>query len=400
MINSTRAAATYAADWQPLPTEADLELQETNNSSHAVTRDEIRLPLGRLQPISGWPLKRHLGLIEQASPGFLWKVFGTRHQWRQAAFAAFSTGILDDPDVFLNRAHGPSLTRGSWCDTIAEVGATLLRMRPREIVEAAFGSSPDGYLGALEKCGFDALSEDVYARLHAIYASNDPAIRLRKRCLTQLPDFKEGYLAAVEKLDQAILSPTIIKRHPSMRSANRLNEQVAAVRLLVSTADDNSIRASLESDEWDHFPGWIERWLRKADKPLPRSLPTDDIDSLERITPATARKVGMEFENCLGRDPECLSSRMILGAFAMVAWRDAGLLIEMVLLDDNSWIVRRVHARKNGEVTKQMLLNVRSMLEPLGITVPISAAPPPELAPMLEADGSWRARELDLIDLP
>lgn len=373
-----------------------MNIHENNDHSQAGA-SEINMSAGRLQPISGWPLK-HIAVIENASPGYLWKLMATRPQWRHATFAAFTRGILDDPEPFLNRVHGWIAPHETWSECIAEVGATLLRLRPREIIDAAFGSCPNGLNGLLDKCGFDALAEDIYARLHAIYASTDPAIRARKRCLEQLPDFQEGYLAAVETLDPVFLTPGIVRRYQGHEAAARLNGSVSMIRLLVSTADDTAIRDSLEKEERRPFPGWFSRWLQRSDQPLPRKLPTDGIDFLERITPSTARSIGHQFGNCLGRDPDGLSTQMCSGVMAMLVWREAGLLIEIVQAEDDSWFVRRVHARQNAQVTRDNMRDVREVLEPVGIKVVIVKSSPPELEPLLRELGSWRMPLFDLMD--
>lgn len=369
-----------------------------HNDHSQTSASEITMSAGRLQPIAGWPLT-YVAVIEGVCPGYLWKLMATRPQWRHAAFAALAQGILDDPEAFLNRVNGWIATHGgTWNEMIAEVGATLLRMRPREIIEAAMGSCPDGYLGLLDKAGFEALAEDNYPRLHTIYASTEPAIRSRKRCLEQLPDFQEGYLAAVETLDPVLLSPGIVRRYQGHEAASRLNASVSMIRLLVSNADDTAIRESLEREERRPFPGWFCRWLQRADQPLPRKLPTDGIECLERVVPATARSIGQEFGNCLGRDPDGLSTQMVSGVMAMLAWREAGLLIEIVQAEDDTWFVRRVHARQNAEVTREHMRSVREMLEPVGIKVMIAKSSPPKLEPLLKELGSWRMPLFDLMD--
>lgn len=373
-----------------------MNIHENDDHSQA-SASEITMSAGRLQPIYGWPLN-YIAIIEGVCPGYLWKLMATRPQWRHAAFAAFTQGILDNPEPLLNRVHGWIAPHGTWNEMIAEVGGSLLRMRPRAILEAAMGSCPEGFLGLLDKCGFEALPEDAYARLHAIYASTEPAIRAQKRCLLELPDFQPGYLEAVETLDPVLLSPGIVRRYQGQEAASRLNGSVSMIRLLVSTADDNAIRDSLEKEERRRFPGWFCRWLQRADQPLPRKLPTDCLDFLERITPSTARSIGQAFENCLGRDPDGLSTQMVSGVMAMLAWREAGLLIEIVQAEDDSWFVRRVHARQNAEVTREHMRSVREVLAPLGIKVMIAKSSPPELEPLLQELGSWRMPLFDLMD--
>jgi hypothetical protein len=369
----------------------------TNHVNEHANNDAIRLPRGGLQPITGWPLKQ-FGMIEQARAGFLWRAMHTRPQWRQAAFAVLASDILDDPRGFLFRATGECDEQQNWSGRLSRFGQAILEMRPRDIIETAFGDCPDGVLGALDKIGFEALRAEAYPRLHAIFASDDPALRSRRRCLEQLSLLHEGHLDSIETLDPAALTPTIVNRHASRERAARLNEEIGLIKLLCSSATDDALRSSLEGDHYDRYPGWTGRWLQKVDMPLPRALPTDPLPFLERITPATAKAIGQEFENCLGRDSEGLSGMMMSGVFAMLAWREEGLLIELTLLDDGSWMSRRIHARCNAPVTDDMRLKVRSALEPVGVAVPIAAAHPPQLAPLLRELGVWRT-PIDFLDI-
>ncbi len=90
---------------------------------------------------------------------------------------------------------------------------------------------------------------------------------------------------------------------------------------------------------------------------------------------------------------------MMSGVFAMVAWKEAGLLIELTLLDDETWMSRRIHARSNASVTDDMRRSVRAALEPVGVVVPIAAAPAPAMAPLIRELGSWRTPLIDLLDI-
>lgn len=360
--------------------------------------DGIHLTQGRLQPVGGWPLEL-LGSIEAAMPGFIWKVMATRPLWRQAVFAVLAKGALDDPAQFLQSANGWDDDLISWPGLLRAFGETILTLRPREIVEIGLGSCPSGFIGALDKLPFHALTPEFYRTLFDLFASDDPLMKRRRRVLEQLPILDEGRLDAVLNLDLAVLSPTVVDRFPTARAAERLGEQIAIVRMLCSTATDAAVRASLEGEAPNRYPGWLERWLQKVDRPLPHQLPTDALDFLERVTPATAKSVGEAFDNCLGRDPEGLTSLMSSGVFAMLAWRDAGLLIELTLLDDGTWMARRIHARSNATVTDEMRLKVRAALEPVGVVVPIAAASPPELTPVIRELGTWRAPLIDMLDI-
>ncbi len=270
--------------------------------------DGITLARGRLQPVGGWPLAP-LGTIEEAMPGFLWKVMGTKPIWRQAVFAVLAKGVLDDPAAFLRSASGIEDSSASWSDLLRSFGQTILALRTRDIIEIGLGECPAGFVGALDKLPFNALDPGFYGALFDVFTSNDRETKRRRKVLEQLSVLDEGRLEAIMALDLALLTPTIVARFPTGRAATRLCEEVAVVRLMCSTADDAGIRASLEADAHNRFPGWMERWLKRADSPLPRHLPTDSLAFLERVTPATAKAVGEAFDNCLGRDPEGLTGR-------------------------------------------------------------------------------------------
>ena len=187
-------------------------------------------------------------------------------------------------------------------------------------------------------------------------------------------------------------------RRSDGRSATQLNGEISVVRSMVSTADDSAIRTSLEQDRHDPFPGWTGRWLQKCDRPIPKTLPIDELGFLERVLPSSAKAIGAEFDNCPGRDPERVLSLTMSGVFALLAWRHAGLLIEIGMLDDGTWMTRRIHARSNAAVTRTMRLQVRAALEPLGVKVPIPATPPPEVGVVLCELGVWRTPFADLLN--
>ena len=62
----------------------------------------------------------------------------------------------------------------------------LILMKPRRVIEALFGSCPDGYLGLLARLGCDPqYGKETYRAAFDLFA--DPRNRRRAKVLGQLP---------------------------------------------------------------------------------------------------------------------------------------------------------------------------------------------------------------------
>lgn len=326
--------------------------------------------------LSGWLLSELVALEEHAS-GILLTATRAGPAWRNAVALAAASGVLERPDDFLLRACAEDHGSRPWPEVVAILCSLLTEMKPADIVTATLGECPDGLLGALKKIGPDPLTTPgAYLRLHALFASDLPEHRARRRVIEQLVSLNDDLLQVCECLDLALLTPEVARNTRTAIEAHRLNELAATIRRVCSTATDEALRQSIEQSGRFHISNWARGWISRADR-LPTSpLPTDDDPDLLRVTPASAAEVGREFRNCLATK----ASRLALGLWAAVAWRERGLIVSLTKLQDGDWLVTGIHAHGNGDVTRDMVEAVQAKFTRPGIHCFLPARPSREMA--------------------
>ncbi len=191
------------------------------------------LPGDALFPINrGWGLD-HAYRIDRIAPGFMRRMCRARLKWRQGCWASLSRGALDCSD-FLVRATGSAEWHdASTDDLIRGFAETSPGMSARQLVEAAFQTCPDGYIGVLAKLHGEAASDPAfYGRLHNVFTSAEPLDRLRAKALQQVAGLNEPKIEAAFALqDAAFLTPLALSRFHSVRSALGVQSQAAVVHL-------------------------------------------------------------------------------------------------------------------------------------------------------------------------
>lgn len=352
------------------------------------------LPANRAQPVAGWVVVP-LSQVEDVRPGFIWSVMLSRPIWRQALFAALARGLIDRPDEFLLQANG-TMPSGNWTMILQQLADALLAMKPRSIIEASYGSCPDGLLGGLDKLGFAPEPQPFYPTFFDVFARPGSEAKRRRKVIMELRRVDADRLEAALTLDVRLLSPGVLVRVNTARAAERMNEQVQAVLRLCSGHNIVTLRDLIASERGRRFPftSWFTDALRSADR-LPNRLPMEGDESFTRVSPANAKAFGLQLGNCLDADRAlCL----LTGVRAMVVDHVLSLLYEMMLLDGGAWTVARVHMPRNQEVPRDKLLKVRERLQPFGIDVPVLAEPPDVWAIVKEVGGAWIGPDFDLPD--
>ena len=115
----------------------------------------------------GW-ITHKLIAHDQHARGLIARVLGASTQNRQAIYAALAHEDLNG--VAPNASLGQSDFDAA-CDR-----AMQLRNCPApEIICAVYGDAPDGFLGALSRCGDRPLKPDHYLQLFEIYERGDSA---------------------------------------------------------------------------------------------------------------------------------------------------------------------------------------------------------------------------------
>lgn len=348
------------------------------------------LPGGRaLFPVaSGWALDAIVAL-DDARPGFLAFVCRARLKFRQALWACLAQGGATDPNVLV-ALTGEGHWHGAGPSNItAEFAAVAPKSGARALIEAAFGSCPDGLLGVLSRLHGQPLSQpELYGHLHRLFVSDDALDHARRTVLQRCAILDESHIRGTLALnDRGLIAPGVLQHLDGEQAAHRLEREVAIVRRLCTWADDEAIqKAILKSRERAHRP-FLIAMLARADRRWPETHPCDQDPDLRRFPIGEAREIGRRFRNCLSADrilPQAAS-----GVWAMVTWEVENLLIETRRLDCGTWAVHRVHSAGNQRVRRDTLLKVRTKLAPLGVLCSICAEPEKALSPVSEAFGGW-----------
>ena len=170
-------------------------------------------------------------------------------------------------------------------------------------------------------------------------------------------------LSAVLEIDPIALIPDIFRRLRCGLEARRLNQRLAAIRLVSSAATDDALRQSLE-DRAANFRShdFAQAWLEKADLPPVVCAALDEHPDFERVTGANAAQMGKEHQNCLGSQ----SYKLIDGTWGAWVWRPGPLIACVTKCEEGPWL-SGLYAPGNREVPREHARMVKDVLRPLGV---------------------------------
>ena len=325
-----------------------------DNDDYAIIRGLPRHPRhqGVLRPFEGWALDA-VGVLDRASPGFLLHILGSSPRYRQAVFLTLATGVLPQPDEFLRRANGEASETQQWTGVQHEVAQALMVMSPKEIVQATLGDVPDGLAGCLAKLGSQPMrhAED-YTRLVGLLTATDAEIKLRAKTLLQLDRLDADLISAALELDLIALIPGILRRVKDGLESRRLNQRLAAIKIVSSAASDEALRQSLE-DRAANFRAhdFVQAWLEKADRPPVVCKALDDHPDFSRVTGANAAQA---------------SHKLIDGTWGAWVWKPGPLIVCVTKCEEGP-LLSGLYAPGNREVPREHARMAKDVLRPLGV---------------------------------
>lgn len=334
---------------------------------------------GTFRPIyEGWALDA-MGALDEAHPGFLRHAFRAKPAWRQSVFLALSTGILPNPDEFLLRANGVVAGERCWRAVQQDLSECLMAMTPRQIMEATLGEVPDGLAGSLAKLGSQPMRHaGDYIRLVGLLTATDAEGRLRAKTLLQIDRLGSDLISAVLEIDAIALIPGVFRRVRDDVEARRLNQRLAAIRLVCSTASDEALRQSLEDRASDFSASrFAQAWLEKADRPPVFCAALDEHEDFQTVTPATAASFGKEYSNCLGSK----AHRLIDGTWGAWLWKPGPLFVCVTNCHEGP-LLTGLYSAGNREVEQELSRRLKDILRPLGVICFTRSEPLEEVRPL------------------
>ena len=319
-------------------------------------------------PLSGWFLVEIMRL-DRSRSGILRHATEAPPLWRNAVAAALSSEVGEDFLFRSNSAVGPE-------NIDAQIADAFMMMKPITILEAAYSQVPPGLPAVLKKIGSNLLNTpDAYGRLYALLISDEPEHQARRRVLEKLDArLDDELIQVVEVLDLGILSPKSAMAVRTATEAHKLNARLPVIRQVCSKATDESLRQSIDDSPHFRVSNWLRCWLGKADRLPPLGIPLDDDPGVQRITPAVARAMGREWQNCLAGH----ANAMAVGATAYLAVADLNIIV-VLTRTDGGWLLNGIHARANMPVSAARAQRVKERLSSQGVICLMPSGPPPEL---------------------
>lgn len=336
-----------------------------DNDDYTIIRGQRRHARhqGVLRPFdAGWALDG-AGVLDRASPGFLLHMFGASPKWRQAVFLALAHGVLPNPQEFLLRANGEASQTQQWTGVQHEVAQALMASSPKEIVSGTLGEIPDGLAGCLARLGDQPMRHaGDYVRLVGLLTANDTETKLRAKTLLRVNRLDADLISAALELDPIALIPDILRRVKDGLEARRLNQRLAAIRLVCSTATDEALRQSLE-DRAANFRShdFAQAWVQRADRP-PVVCPALDHPDFERVTGTNAVQVAQENHNCLGSQ----SHKLIDGTWGAWVWKPGPLIVCVTKCEEGP-LLSGIYAPGNREVPREHARILKDVVRSLGV---------------------------------
>jgi hypothetical protein len=309
--------------------------------------------------------------LDTICPGHLRATLYGSDLARQTRFLVYAEFAAGDAATLANRLGvaeaSPGIRNTGAGETV--IGRALAVLKPRGIVEAIFGSTPDGYIGLLRRLGADPLPDPtLYRELHRLFASRDPADRARVRVLRQLPGtVSPVQIAIVLELDPVLLHPRFIRKIETLKEAHDLNAAVGYIRAHCSTATDEAIRQSVAVHlEEKIVEAFVRKWARRFDR-LPFPLELDDPSLVVLNTGAKLIEAGRRFDNCLAsKVPEVLVGRKLYIEVRIGASR--GVIAEL-RRTSQCWVLEMLHQRGYGRVPQELAAIVRRKLDAQGVAI-------------------------------
>ena len=214
---------------------------------------------------------------------------------------------------------------------LAQIGRALIVSKPRHIVEAVFGSVPDGLMGVLKRLGHQPFTNTrLYRVLHDLLAT--PFHRQKAIVLREIGGpLNETTIQIIRELDAPWLRPEVVIRLRSLEEMRLFQEAVTLVTYLRPDLSDDDLARSFESlGARTDLQTWVSRCIQSATRFPPGPPISDDGEFRCLRTGAEMQDAARYFRNCLAsKGPE-----VALGRVAFVLYTPGPALIELARLTD------------------------------------------------------------------
>jgi predicted nucleic acid-binding OB-fold protein len=308
-----------------------------------------------LLPIpKSWALE-YAAFIDAHRPGFLAEFLRTKPVQRHAVLAVLGQSRLAHVIEHATRQAVEEVDKAA----LTTLGDLLLSMRPREIIEVAFGDCPDGLLGAFERMR-DPLDPDDYCALVHLLA--DESETRRHRSLRYIPALTSERLNALLALDDVLCATRIARKTVTRKDAQAANHVLAVVREHRADLQDSAIvEFANQADPMSPLAHQLERLLT-----LVQELPPADFQVPKDFIHLRRRS---EFEEFGAHHGNCLATKFddaLSGRLSVLIYRRRPA-IAVLVATNQGWFLGRVHAPRNAPPPLDLVEEIRTALAAAGI---------------------------------
>ena len=180
-----------------------LDELENCGISESATEMRCKLPtperLFRPRPFAGWALVSSCRLAA-AFPSLLSHAVQCSPLKRQSLFACFAEIDWSRPDSMGDRLSHVAPADASAREPLLLIARSVVATRAAAVLEAVFGSVPDGLLGVMKRLGDQPFTHPgLYRLLHELMGN--PIHRARAKVLTQISGLNATTIQIVRDLD-------------------------------------------------------------------------------------------------------------------------------------------------------------------------------------------------------
>lgn len=269
--------------------------------------------------------------LDRLAPGLIGRVMTVSPRRRQAIFAIIASRACASQGEQVNDAT-----------LDAELAHILRRERAGEILAYAFGTVPEGLMGALEKFDVGPMpTSDAYEKLRLVFT--DPADRTKADLLARVATISARKLAVIDALDPRWRIETVLDRIDLAMAAREFNHAMAFVQAVCSKVTDETLgRALARLPAERSLADLITRYLRRADR-----FPDQPVKATQDLRPLMVAEdflhTGLRYRNCLrDRIGDALTGRA-----AFIEFRGEAILELRPLAGGFGWFLEEVHVARN-----------------------------------------------------
>ena len=308
---------------------------------------------------------------DEHAPNLFRSIFAASHLRRQAIFASLALDVDGSEEADTDRpVRSP--------DELVRIGTAMRDGRATDIITAAYGGVPEGFIGTLERCEIEPFKPERYVRLYRIFADGE---REKIKALRYLDRITGRQIRMLDELRPELVDGKIVALLTNHTSAHELNRAVGCLTEICSTMDAEAIRQTIKTmSPKSSLQHLLKRFLRHADRLPPQ--PFDGVEDDQIVPIDTIDKVirtSFRYQNCLRRQ----IGRVVTGAVAyaeFIGTEDRAIL-EMKPLSTGGWLLVGVHFARNELPEDSVVAEAKAKCVDLGIAHIVDGA---------KADG-WNA---------